>query len=170
MEKENKKKGIRGLFNLFDLALIILAAALAALLIFGGGGDGGGIAAPGGAQTAVRYTLELTGLENGSASLIKPGDPVVDRIKKYSIGTAESVEITPTVKSVTDEASGKVVRTEVPGQETALVTVTAMADETDRDITVDGGFIVKVGTSVNVKTPGVSAAGFIVAVERGDGQ
>lgn len=168
--ENKKKKGILRIFNLFDLILIAVAAALAAVLLVSLGDKSSGITGPVQTQTQIRYTVELTGIENGAASLIKAGDPVVDKIKKYSMGTVESVEVTPTVRSVPDETSGVIKTSLVPGQETATVVITATASETDRDITVDGGYIIKVGLPVSVRIPGLSASGFILDVERGDAQ
>lgn len=170
MESKNKK-GIFKILNLFDLALIAIAALLAAVLLLNRGGDTSG-AITGESQTRVRvrYTVELTGIRNGAASTIKAGMPVVDKIKKYSMGTVESVEISPTVRTVTDESRNVRVSVPVPGQETATVVITTEAVETDKDITVDGGYIIKVGLPVNVRIPGLSAQGYIMNIERGDAQ
>ncbi len=171
MEENKKKKGLRGIFNLFDLALIIIALLIGAVLFLSRDRDTSG-ALTGENQTRiqVRYTIELTGIQNGAASRIKPGAPVVDKIKKYSMGTVESVTVAPTVKEVSDETRDVLAAVEVPGQETATVVITAQAAETDTDIIVDGGYTIKVGLPVNVRIPGLNAQGYIVDIERGDVQ
>ena len=171
MEENKKKKGLPRIFNLFDLALIVIAVLIGAVLFLSRDtGTSGAITGESQTRIQVRYTIELTAIENGAASRIKPGAPVVDKIKKYSMGTVESVTVAPTVKDVPDETRDVVASAVVPGQETATVVITAEAAETAADIIVDGGYVIKVGLPVNVRIPGLNAQGYIIGIERGDAQ
>lgn len=168
---ENKKKRVfLRIFNLFDLALIAIALVVLAVILLTRDNSSGQLTGQVQRTVSVRYTVELSEIENGAAANIKAGAPVVDAIKKYSIGTVESVQISPTRASVPDEGSDIVRYAQVPGQETATVVITAKAVETDADIIIDGGYLVKVGLPASVRIPGLRATGFIVDVERSDAQ
>ncbi|MGM9521139.1 MAG: DUF4330 domain-containing protein [Oscillospiraceae bacterium] len=164
MEKDKKPRG-RSIFNLFDIIVIIVAVVLAAVLFFA---KNGGTEQTSAQTSTLHYTIELTGMLNNSAEMIAPGDALVDKVKKYDIGTVQSVEVSNTVKQAEDTINGAVVMSEVPGQQTAVIVVEAQVSETATLITVDGGFEIKVGNSVSVKGPGYWGSGYIIAVERGD--
>ncbi len=171
MEENKKKKGLPRIFNLFDLALILLAILIgAALFLSRDKNTSGALTGENQTRIQVRYTIELTGIQNGAAARIKPGAPVVDKIKKYSLGTVESVTVAPTVRDVNDETRDVVASAPVPGQETATVVITAEAAETETDIIVDGGYVIKVGLPVNARIPGLNAQGYIIGIERGEAQ
>lgn len=164
MEKGNKR-GIWRIVNVFDLVLIGIAVLTLAVLVIvrtGGGDDTGPVST----SQKIRYTVEVSGISFGAADNVKPGDEMVDRIKKYDMGTVESVTVEPYMKSVPDFDSGEVVLAEVPDQQTAYIVVVANATVSDTAILVDGGYSVKVGLAVNVKVPGLAGTGHIVAVER----
>ena len=167
--ENKKKKNILGIFNLFDIILIIIAIALAAAIaLLSRDNSSGALVGKPQTQTEVRYTVELKEIENDAAESIKVGDKVIDRIKKYSIGTVESVEIVPARRSVPDEGSNVKRFTEVPNLKSAIVTIVAPATETDKDITVDGGYVIKTGMEVNARMPGFNAVGYIIDVERSE--
>lgn len=162
---ENKKK--RSIFNLFDIVVILIAAVLAVILLAPRKAP-----APAGDDTAaggkVRYTIELSEMRNGTEQLIQPGDTLVDKIKKYDMGTVESVEIRPAIRQGEDLVDGRRVESELSSQKTAIVTVVADCTETDTGITVAGGFEVLVGVPVYAKGPGYYSAGYIIGIERND--
>lgn len=162
----DKKKGpgrILGIFNLFDIIVIAVAVALAAVLLLT---RSGGVEQVVAQTTTVHYTIELTSMANGSAGLIAPGDPLVDKVKKYNIGTVTDVEVTDTETLTNDLENGEVKLTTSPGLQTATVEVEVQAAETSSQLTADGGFVLRVGQSVSVRGPGYWGTGYIVAVER----
>lgn len=167
MEKENKKG--RSVVNLFDIALLLVALALGALLYLGSretnvpGQDVPVISAK---KADIRYTIEITSLTEDTAAQFKAGDPLIDVEKKYILGTVESVEVGPSRRLVTDFDSLKRVRAEEPGRVTVLLTVTAEAVIEERNITVDGGYVIKVGRTVLGKVPGCVFSAPVVAIER----
>ena len=115
----------------------------------------------------MRYTVEFTNMQNGSASLIQPGDSLVDRVKKFDLGTVVSVEVGPTYTLTTNTLEGG--SHEVSSQllQTATVVIEAPCTETEQDFLVSGGFLIKIGTSVSAKGPGYSAYGTVLKIEKG---
>ena len=163
MEKKKLK-----FFNLFDIIVLLIALILLAVLFFMGKGaapaDGAGV----GTSQKVTYTLELTGMQNGAAELIKPGDRLTDKIKKYDIGTVVSVETKITTMQVEDYENGGVIDSPVSTQQTAVVVVEADCTETDSQITVGNGYIVRVGATANIRGPGYAGTGYVIEMERGE--
>lgn len=163
---EKKKHSI---FNVFDIVVILIAVALAAVLFFTR--SSGSSTSDDAADTksgTVTYTVELTGMVNGSAELVSVGDELVDKVKKYDVGTVKAVEVSNTVRQVQDLVNGGTVESEMSTQQTATVTVEAPCTETEADILVAGGYPIKVGLQVSLKGPGYYGTGYIVGVERGE--
>ena len=165
MDKSKKQRG-RSIFNLFDIIVILIAVALAALLFFMRQEQQNESSTAG----TVRYTLELTGMLNGSADLIEPGDQLVDKVKKYDIGKVVSVQVDTTVQRAYDLENGGIVETPMAGQQTATIVVEAECTETSSQIIVDGGYIVAAGMEASLRGPGYWGSGYIMSVDRGDRQ
>ena len=161
--EDNKKR--RSLLNLFDIVVILIGLVLAAVLLIPRQSGPENVAPERG---TVRYTIELTGMLNGSAEQIEPGDALVDRVKKYEIGTVQSVEVYTTTRLVEDYEKGVVWNAPLSTQQSALIVVEAPCTQSDMEILVGGGFTIRVGLSVNVNGPGYYGSGTIVAVERGN--
>ncbi|MCD7902587.1 MAG: DUF4330 domain-containing protein [Oscillospiraceae bacterium] len=163
---ENANKPRRSIFNLFDIVVIaiIVVLALALCLSRSSGGSASGDTASG--SRTVRYMVEFTGIQNGAAALMQPGDELVDKIKKYDIGTVVSVEIDNTRKLTQDYTNGGMVDSALETQQTATAVIEAECTETDADILVSGGYAIKVGTSVSAKGPGYQYSGTIIGIER----
>ena len=159
-----EKRGKRGIFNLFDIIVIVIVLALAAVLLFVRAERSGEEASSG----TVVYTMEFEGMRNGAADLISEGDQLVDKVKKYNIGTVLSVDIEPTVRQVNDYVNGGLVESVVDDQQTATIVVEAECTETSSQITVDGGYIIRAGLTVSVRGPGYWGTGRIISVDRGD--
>ncbi len=167
MKKENKRG--RSIINVFDIVLIALAVVLAAVyLISRGSAPASSPTQPAAGTVSVSYTVEITELDELYAGDVKAGEPIVDRIKKYNIGTVESVETEPAMRNVDNRAEGTVERAPVPGCVTLYVNVTAQGVVSGSSIVIDGGYELKVGLPCSFKTPGFSGAGAIVRVGRID--
>lgn len=159
MAKESKFK-LRDLFNLFDVAVLAVAVLLGVVLILISRGAGK-------EQTTVLYTVEFTNMQNGSASLIQPGDSLVDRVKKFDLGKVLTVEVGPTYTQIENRLEGGSHEIASQTLQTATVVIEAPATETEQDFLVSGGFLIKIGTSVSAKGPGYSAYGTVLKIERG---
>lgn len=164
MERD-KKKG-RSLFNVFDIVLIVIAVALAAVIFLSRGSSSALTLEP--RSVTVHYTVEIRELDQDFRDVVAPGDAVMDRIKKYNIGTVESVSYGEAVRSVEDFEAGIKRLAPVPGCLRMDIAITAQATVSDSAITVDGGYDVRVGAEANIATPGFSGTGVIIAVERVD--
>lgn len=159
-----KKKSWRDLFNLFDVVVILIILALGAVLVlFSGKGSKA-------AASTVRYTVEFTNMQNGTASLIQAGDSLVDRVKKFDLGKVVSVEVSDTVRQVQDFEHGGMKEVTSETRQTATVVIEAAASETEQDILVSGGYLLKIGTQVSAKGPGYFCSGVVLAIERSDAQ
>ena len=165
MENNTPKK--KRLFNLFDVIIIgIVAVILAAVLIYMLRSQGTTVSA---AQTkTVRYMVELTDMDAGTAEAIKSGDELTDAIKKYDVGTVISCDIVPTEKSVKNYETGDYVISVVPNRETAMILIEVACTETENRLLAGGGFKVCGGEQVKLKGPGYYGGGYILYVERGD--
>ncbi len=163
MEKENKKG--RGVINLFDIVLLLAALALGVLLYIGSRDE------PVTVETKhetvpILYTVEFQRTEESFPGYIHVGDPVVDRIKKYNVGVVESVEYEPYTRLVPDYESSTMVLSEEPGRVTVRVTIRTEARITERDVIIDGGYVTRVGESVNLKFPETIGLGTTVVMEK----
>lgn len=163
---ENKKK-LR-FINLFDIIVLALAAGLLAILLLVGRNTGATEPVATNTYTC-RYTIELRNMVNNTAELIEVGDTLVDKVKKYDMGKVVSVEVVPTTNQVQNVEDGTIITAEVPGLQNAVIVVEAVASETDTQITVDGGYLVRVGLGISVRGPGYWGTGNIIAVERSEG-
>ena len=158
---KNKK---HSLFNLFDIVVIALILILAAVLLLVNVGQSRESEDAG----TVTYTMLLEGMRNNSGNLISPGDELVDKVKKYNIGTVVSVDVETAERQVNDYENGGLVDSVVEDQQNAIVIVEADCTETSSQITVDGGYIIRAGLTVSVRGPGYWGTGYIISVDRGD--
>lgn len=162
MEKKNKFK-FSHLFNFFDIALILIAVLIALLLLLSNilGGEQG-------KKLTVRYTIEVTGFQDGKEKLFSVGDSLLDVVKKYEVGKIVEVKLEPTVWSVVDYDANCYVNSPVPGQVTVLLTVESDALETEDAISLDGGFEIRIGQGVSLRTPALSFSGTVIGIEGGE--
>lgn len=167
MSSDKKPSGIFKLLNLFDIILILVAVALVAVLFFT---RSQGSVTPTAESGTVRYTIELTAMQNNSADLISVGDDLVDKVKKYRMGTVVAVEVYPYERQAEDLENGGMVDSPMSTQQAARVTIEASCTQTESQITVDGGYAVRVGTIVNVKGPGYNGLGYVISIERSAAQ
>lgn len=159
MAKESKFR-LKDLFNLFDIVVLAIAVLLGVVLVLFSRGAGK-------EATTVIYTVEFTNMQNGSASLIQPGDSLVDRVKKFDLGKVISVEVGPTYTQIEDLLEGGSHEAVSQTLQTATVVLEAPATETEQDFLVSGGFLIKIGTSVSAKGPGYSCYGTVLTIEKG---
>ncbi|MBO4831140.1 MAG: DUF4330 family protein [Oscillospiraceae bacterium] len=167
MEDNAPNRRIKVKLNIFDIVIICLAIAAAAAFYFiFSGASAAGVTSQ---QSTVRYTVQLDSAPDGTADLIDIGDALQENVKKFSIGTVTGVEFSQGTTLTEDHENGCFIDTPVPGYESIRITIEAPAVETDRNITVGGGFVVRVGAPVSVTGPGYAGGGYIVEIERGDG-
>ena len=167
MEDNAPNRRIKVKLNVFDIVIICLAIAAVAVFYFVfSGATAAGVTSQ---QSTVRYTVQLDNAPDGTANMIDIGDALQDNVKKFSIGSVTGVEFSQATTLTEDHENGGFVDSPVPGHESIRISIEAPAVETDRSITVGGGFVVRVGAPVSVTGPGYAGAGYIIEIERGDG-
>lgn len=151
--------------SFFDIIIIVLVIALAGAYVVHKTHS----TSDGGAQTAeVTYTVEITDLEKNTEGMIKKGDSLIDKVKKYNIGKVQSVDFYPYEKSTLDENTNQYVNSVVPDRYSAAIVVKTDCVDNGASLTADGGFPIKVGHEVSLVGPGYSGSGYIISIERGD--
>ena len=158
--------------TLFDIVIIAVVIVVGAVLVWftgmaGGSGDTGEEQGPADTGT-LHYTIELRQMVGESAYLIQEGDQLLDRVRKYSIGTVVSVEVGDAVTYAHNMEEGTYVPVTVPGSLTATVVVESPYTVSGRDILVDGGYVIRTGLDVQVSGPGYAGSGSIITLERSE--
>ncbi len=164
MEQKNEKFRFR--LNLFDALVILAALAVAAFLIWSRMRPAAApSAAP--AQT-VRYTLCVKRMMEGSGALVQPGDDLTDIVQNYPLGTVVSAEVVPASCYAIDEETLSYYKAEVPGREDVYIQVESAAEISESQVSVGGGYALRVGAAVRVKGPGYIGSGEVYSIERGE--
>jgi hypothetical protein len=166
MEPKQTKGRPSWLPNLFDLIIIALVVVLAVGFLWWRGVLGNSDDSASSTRT-LRYTVELTRMYGDSAQLIQVGDTLVDGARKYSLGTVVSVEVGDCMVVTNDYETGTSTSVPLPGYQTATVVLECECTETDTQLTVGGGYVVRAGGTVSVRGPGYAASGSIITIERG---
>ncbi len=163
---ENKQSKPRWKLNVFDviiIAVVIIAAGVVLYLWrFSGNSSSVAVTIP------VRYTIELTGLLDGTSDKIHEGDTILDSTKKFVMGTVVSFKREPMIMSEKDLQTGNLVSAEIPGRETVLIELVSNCSTSNAQITAESGYVIRIGTEATAAGPGYAGKGFIVAIERGD--
>ena len=167
MENNPSPRRIKLRLNLFDTIFIICAICLAVFILVNSSrsNSGAGLISSGSREKIV-YTIELQGMINNAAELIKPGDSLVDKVEQRAIGTVVSVELVQAMTSSKDYVTGDRIITELPERTDAIITVEAQATVTDSQISVDG-FAIRAGTRISVNGPLYNGGGYITYIDRG---
>lgn len=172
MEKD-KKRGIRRLLNIFDIAVILIAAAAVVFLY---------LRASAQKQeelpehveavtddSTVRYTVELSGLTKDETSYIKPGDAVREKTDKYDLGTVESVEISGDTMEWDDYDTLTVRRVPAEGKYVLHITVVGECVRGADGFYLDGKYPVYGGSEIEASFGTAMFKGHVISVERSDG-
>lgn len=114
----------------------------------------------------LEYIVELNNLPEGTSSYVKVGDVVTESVKNMNMGTVKAVKTVPYTIAVNDEARGIVVQAPVAGYESVQLTIESNMTITDRAVTTDGGYVVRVGAQARVKGPCYAGSGFVIEMER----
>ena len=126
-EMERKKFKV----NLFDIVIIVVLVVLALFLYKFTHKEAAVETKP------IRYTFELTDNAIGFTDLIEVGDEITDNVKNYYMGKVVAVEKAPHRELTDDVETGQILDAEMPGKETAIVTVEANATESASDFKVN---------------------------------
>ncbi len=168
---ENKPKN-KSIFNVFDIALILIAAALAVVIFISRSPSKDAPALETGELTEgmVSYTVEITGMQNGTAHLVSVGDKLVERSHKWDMGTVTAVDVVPTTRRTQNQYTNEFRDTDTHLTETAIITILASCTEDAGNINVAGNQPIKIGQSVRMNGPGYYGSATVIAIERGSGK
>lgn len=155
--------------NLFDLLVVVVALAAAAALV--------GLrlwqSRPpenAGEPVTVRYTVDLNEMTLTAAQSIQPGHELIEPSLGKPVGVVESVEVHPTRILSRDQNTGEQRYVEMPESYTATIVLTADASEHETNFTTENGLVVRVGAYVRLIGPNYFGVGYIVNMERSDGE
>ena len=148
--------------NWIDIAFIVLLIAVVAVAYVLSHSDSTATV-----ETVKRsYVVELTNLDPNMADCLAVGDRVTDNVKNYDLGTVTALEVSPYETLCMDEESGSMRLTQVPDKITLLVTIEADTTETAQQIATASGYTLRVGTSVSCTIGQLTAAGYIIGLDR----
>ena len=105
-------------------------------------------------------------MTEGSSGLIQPGDPLVDTVKNYKLGSVVSVRAEPAVVQVLDQETRSYVDAVLDGHEDVYVTVESVCTENDGALLLDGGYDFRVGQTTYVRGPGYMGSGPVTEIVR----
>ena len=165
MEQENRKR-TKLKINFFDILIIVVVIALAGAYAVHRIGGGSAVNSSSAETRNVVYTLELTDLDENTKSLIHKGDEVIDKVKKYEIGTVQNVEFYPFQRLTENKDSGQYYFVDEADRCSASLTEEVRCQDDGNTLTADSGFEIRVGQSVSLVGPGYSGAGYITGIER----
>lgn len=161
--QRKQKSGFRLHLNLFDAIVVVLALIVGAVLIFSMMKPSD--STPAGTQK-VRYMVQFNRWPAGTSDLIELGTTVEDGIKNYQIGKVVDVKAVQCTTMYLNEVTHEYVVHEIPGYEDVQVTLEADAVVDDENITIDGGYVIRVSSTVYGRGEGYVGIGPVMYVER----
>ncbi len=161
-KNESKPRWKLNIADIIIIAVIVIAAG-ALIFIWRGSGNSSRTVAN---TKPVHYSIELSGMIDGSAELIGVGDTIVDNEKKFVMGEVTSVVILPATTSESDYETGNTVEAEIPGEYTAIIEIVANCATDGHQITTESGYVVRVGTPIFAGGPGYAGTGYVVEINR----
>ncbi|HYE09670.1 MAG TPA: DUF4330 domain-containing protein [Patescibacteria group bacterium] len=160
MNKEKINKGHRG-FNLVDILIILMIAVLVA---------GGWYVYSQFTEDqqknkhAVVYQVELKGVDQNFVNAITKGDPLRESVKGNNLGSVAEKAYVAASNINTDFLNGKYVDVSVPDKLDVILSISAEAEVSERNITV-GGLEIKIGQKIFVKGKGYAKDGYILNID-----
>jgi hypothetical protein len=147
-------------FNLFDLIVLIVVVALAfGAYLFLGRSEG----AAAGTAVKVTYQVEITHVREQIKDSATVGDPVIDAVKRYRLGTLTRVNVLPQEEIVANRAQQTLIETRNPYLYKVQLTIEADGMLRDGQVTVDGATIL-VGGRMSVRTAHFSGTGYCISM------
>ena len=105
-------------------------------------------------------------MTEGSSELIQPGDPLVDTVKNYQMGSVVSVRAEPAVVQVLNQETQTYVDAVLEGFEDVYVTVESTCTDSGEALLLDGGYDFRVGQTTYVRGPGYMGSGPVTEIVR----
>ena len=163
MEQNTPKFRLR--LNLFDaIVLVVVLLAGAVLVWFGLRSSGSEAASP--TTRTVQYTVLFQRIREGNSALIEAGDPLVDTVRNYNLGTVVSTRVEPATYQVLNQETQTYVDAVLEGYEDVYVTVESACTVGDDSLVLDGGYEFRVGQVTYIRGPGYMGSGPITEIVR----
>ena len=165
MEQNTPKFRLR--LNLFDaIVLVVVLLAGAVLVWFGLRSSGSEAASP--TTRTVQYTVLFQRIREGNSALIEAGDPLVDTVRNYNLGTVVSTRVEPATYQVLNQETQTYVDAVLEGYEDVYITVESTCTESGSGdaLLLDGGYDFRVGQTINVRGPGYLGSGRVTQIVR----
>lgn len=154
MERKKRK------FNVFDIVIILVILVLA----FGAYKLTRRTKAVD--TVAQTYQVELMECPAGLGKGIVTGTKIADSVKNYEMGTITKVDVIPCKKLGENRVDGGFKESVVEGVENIILTVEAQVIQSDNELRVPSGYVIKAGKEAMVKGSGFAGKGFVITVER----
>lgn len=149
--------------NLFDTIVLLIVAAIAGLVLYYNISEN----APSRSKSyKMQYTILLNDMRGGTGELVREGSELHDVIKNYNIGTVVSKDIKPAVGQLLDQENRIYRNILVPEKEDVYVTIEAIITDIGDELTVDGGYTIRVGEGLYLQGEGYMAAGQVISIDR----
>ena len=163
MEQNTPKFRLR--LNLFDaIILVVVLLAGAVLVWFGLRSSGSEAASP--TTRTVQYTVLFQRIREGNSALIEAGDPLVDTVRNYNLGTVVSTRVEPATYQVLNQETQTYVDAVLEGYEDVYVTEESTCTVGDDSLVLDGGYEFRVGQVTYIRGPGYMGSGPITEIVR----
>ena len=163
MEQNTPKFRLR--LNLFDaIVLVVVLLAGAVLVWFGLRSSGSEAASP--TTRTVQYTVLFQRIREGNSALIEAGDPLVDTVRNYNLGTVVSTRVEPATYQVLNQETQTYVDAVLEGYEDVYVTVESTCTDSGEALLLDGGYDFRVGQTAYVRGPGYMGSGPVTEIVR----
>ncbi len=108
------------------------------------------------------YVVEVMSLDGQFQNSIQAGQPVLDAVKRGSMGTVQTTpQVVPMKVAAYDEESGQEVYNEVPGKYRMSISIEAKAAVSPQAYTV-GGTAIYVGEKLSLVFPNMKCDGYCV--------
>lgn len=167
MENQKSKQGKLKL-NFFDLVIIVVVVALAGAYAVHRIGGGSAVDSSSVESKELVYTIQIDDLDENTLPLIHEGDELMDKVKKYKIGSVQKVEFFPYERTTEDKDNGRYILVKDPERYSAALTVKVECKDDGMTLKADSGFEIRVGQGISLVGPGYSGGGYIIGIERGD--
>lgn len=157
-----KKRKIR--INAMDVVIlmVILAAAALLLYVFVWSDESESTQSQ---KTEITYVVEIVGVEEQFAHMIRDGQVVEDAVKRGKIGTVKGTpEVRDTLKAEYSNEADMEVYSRVPGRSNLYITITAEADVYPQGYMVNGEYVY-VGAALSLMFPDLKCDGYCIRLD-----
>jgi len=112
------------------------------------------------------YQVELQECPEGLSKNVIVGTKIADSVKNYEMGTITKVDVSPSLKLGENRIDGGYNESVVEGAEDIVLTVEAQVANSDTELRVASGYVIKAGKEAMVRGSGFAGKGYVITVNR----